>query len=426
MTVSLLGLAVYAQAPTTVTYLAHFSTESQEYEVYKRLFEEFMRRNPDITIQYLTALPGQDNQQRIRVMAAAGNAPDVIFTESWYLPALVEEGLLLSLEPYVRKSRLDLKDFFPVTVELARYRTGGNVSLYALPRHPSPMAVFVNMNALSEMGLPKPPVIDDANTWNWTQYLNYAKLLTIDRNGDNKIDQYGSNFPSAIPHTAFPIVRSFGGTLIDAIERRAVFNEGTVAGFQFIADLRNVHRVTPLPGESIPSNPFARGFFAMSVGIYPEMVGFAQLIGNSFNWDIVPIPAGPAGRINRSVAGLYAIMRGSKNPEAAWRLVEFLVSDYAQRQIAASGVVMPSRISTARDVLITNVPPLLRGRNARVFADGLLGTTEPEPQLVEFQEVTRIFTEELQSVWNGQEAARRALERIAARVNAVLASRAKR
>src|SRR5690606_12443476 len=106
---------------------------------YQKLAEEFNAQNPDINVEIMT--PAGSYLEVLRVMVAGGNSPDLTFLANWDIASMAEDGLLQPLELYVERDGYDLNAFFPLTVELSHYRlANGQRHLYALPRHPSPIA----------------------------------------------------------------------------------------------------------------------------------------------------------------------------------------------------------------------------------------------------------------------------------------------
>ncbi len=415
--VMLAVLGTQSWAATTITYLTHFGGTSNELAVYQKIADEFNAQHQDITVEIVT--PTGSYLEVLRVMIAGGISPDLTFLANWDIAALAEEGLLEPLEMYVERDGYDLGAFFPLTLELSHYLLpDGQRHLYALPRHPSPIAMYYNVSAYNEAGLALPPSGDPADGWTWDTYLANSKRLTVDVNADGTIDHFGTSQPRSIPHTLFPVIRSFGGGILDDVTRSTTFNDETREAIQWVADLSLVERVAPRV-DAIPAGAtFESGFYNMQVDIFPRMVTMSERI-DDFDWNIAPMPSGKAGRINRSVAGTHAVLSTSKNPEAAWEFLKFLASDRAQTIIFESGVVMPSRIDTARRAF-ENPPTYMADKNINVFIEGLLGGGQTEPVFPEWRQLTGIFSSELGQVWNGRTSVESALNIIARQVDALL------
>jgi multiple sugar transport system substrate-binding protein len=87
-----------------------------------------------------------------------------------------------------------------------------------------------------------------------------------------------------------------------------------------------------------------------------------------FEWDVAPLP------VYRNQVGVlhsdaYCMTRGAKNKEAAWKFLEFAISEEGQKIIAATGRTVPSHIgvSTSAAFLGPAQPP----RSAKVFLDAI-------------------------------------------------------
>ena len=61
-------------------------------------------------------------------------------------------------------------------------------------------------------------------------------------------------------------------------------------------------------------------------------------------FDTSPLPKG-ANPVQISGGQGFAVVKGSKNPDAAWKVIEWFMSDSSQRTMAENGVWFPARIS---------------------------------------------------------------------------------
>src|SRR5581483_10563859 len=91
-----------------------------------------------------------------------------------------------------------------------------------------------------------------------------------------------------------------------------------------------------------------QGFFGTGkVGMVidnPSQYG-AYIKFDKFEWDVAPFPIGPKGT-KRGVGGggtAWAMLAATKNPDAAWKFLQFMTSEKAQQQEVAAGATTPSR-----------------------------------------------------------------------------------
>ncbi len=408
--------------PVTLQYQFHLATSNSAFKVYQQIMNEFMAEHPDIKVELQGWATSSNHTENLRVRIAAGTAPDVTFLPNWDMIGFADNNLLTPLESYAERDKYDLNAYFPITIELCHYyKPGVGDHLYGLPSHPSPNAVYYNADAFAAAGLKTPPIHDPENTWTWDVLLYDAKRLTKDISGDGVIDQYGTSQPTSILYQLFPLIRSFGGGLVDDKVRRTVFNSDTITALQFVADLSLVHHVSPLPDVKKPSWPFANRFYAVDYDIYNNIITNQTRAGGAFDWNVALLPAGKVGRVNRSVAGMYVMLKTTKYPDAAWELIKYLTSDKAEYLLGVAGAFMPSRINTAVR-LFNNPPESLRGINLSAFVEGLMGVGQKEATIPEWSEVQGLFEKEFAPVWTGKTPPQSALERIAQQVDALLAT----
>src|SRR5690606_1103297 len=120
-------------------------------------------------------------------MMAAGQAPDVFYTNNAVRDRLAAEGRLLDLRPYAENdpvwSRLR-----PEVRDAAVSADGG---IYSLGNYTQTAGVYYNRAVFAEAGI-APPTVD----WTWADFKAAAKALTKDTNGDGKPERYGVFIPA--------------------------------------------------------------------------------------------------------------------------------------------------------------------------------------------------------------------------------------
>ena len=86
--------------------------------------------------------------------------------------------------------------------------------------------------------IPEPPKTTD-------EMIEMLKALTLDTDGDGKIDQYGLTWNYTEPYFFMPFLTGFGGWVMDDEGNPTLDNEATIKAMQFILDLRDKHKVIP-------------------------------------------------------------------------------------------------------------------------------------------------------------------------------------
>jgi multiple sugar transport system substrate-binding protein len=394
-------------------YLSH-QTGGIQVDQYRQLADRFAQRYPGAEVEIVPTPQGEGHQVKLQAMIAAGTAPETTFLADWDLIGFVERSLVDSVDERAARDKFDLRAFFPATLDLCRWTVAGAAKLWALPRHPSPQALFYSPERFAARGLTAP----DAS-WTWDTWLETAKKLS-------GAGQWGALSPYTIPHQAFPVVRSMGGDVLDKAGRKFTLHEAAAtAAIQWIADISLRHLAAPPAAEvrgTADGAQFANGQAAMSLGIYPFIGAVYSQGKGTVSFDVAPLPKGPKGRVNRNVAGTYPMVKGSANPDVGWAWLKFLSTKETQLFLAADGTVFPSLREAARAPELMTPPAPSPRVNRKVFVDAVEHDVQVgEPRHRAYNDVTRLVTTTLVPVWDGTRDARSALQAIAGQVDALLA-----
>ncbi len=293
---------------------------------------------------------------------AANSAPDVFLMDGAWVFQFVMDGVLTDLTPYVAASGLDLSQFYQNPIDIFR-REGG---LWGLPRDCNTVAMYYNRALFEEGGVALP-----TNDWTWDDFLAAAQALTRDLDGDGRTDQWGYLTFYNSQETRFGSwVWGAGGEFLSPDGRRATVNTPEVArGISFLTDLIHTHRVAPdLEGDAAQDiNLFLTGRLAMITEGSWRLRYFRQI--QEFEWDVAPMPRGPARQVT-SVNGLANVVwSGSRNPDLAWELVQFLTSRPCQEALARGGTSIPALREVAESEVFLD--PTLPPANIGIFLDAI-------------------------------------------------------
>lgn len=283
------------------------------------IISRFEAANPDIQVQ-LEPVGSGDYYGRIFNQIEAGSPPDLLQIGDDAVPRFVERGALVPLDSFIGSADypLDTDIYLPGVLEPGQW----NGSQYLLPKDFSPLAVYYNMKIFDQFGVPYPQ-----DGWTMEQFLETAKALTRDTDGDGETDVWGVQLPASWP-TGFEYwVATAGGKLVS--DDGASFigymdSPRTVEMLQLYADMYNVHKVAPPPADlgsfAGGNTEFAEGRAAMRMfGHWPQ----AELLANpQIDLGVVGLPAAPL-RANILIWGGFGISALSKNQEAAWRFLRF-------------------------------------------------------------------------------------------------------
>ncbi|HEX6970706.1 MAG TPA: sugar ABC transporter substrate-binding protein [Limnochordia bacterium] len=347
-------------APVELTWA--IPGNAQEQEVYRTVARQFEREHPGITV--ITDNTAA-NREKLAVMIAAGSPPDIPFVTIEHSAAFIEAGAFLPLDPLIRRDNFDLDDFFPQI--LAPYRWDGTRHgagpLYGLPKEVAIRATYYNRSMFQTAGLEPPPAYVQRNAWNWESWLEVAKKLTRDADGDGAPEQWGITRETWLGMWMMWVWAN-GGDIVDDPFRPRRFtldSPQAVEALQYYADLSAVHKVAPPNGGG--SEPFA----AQEAALYQNgrwMVPRFRSVPE-LDFDVVQAPTGKR-RAQLLTGSAFAIAAGTEHPEEAWSLLKFISGDAGQRAMVEMGLLLPPRKSLG-PLFLSNTPP----ESNQVFLDEL-------------------------------------------------------
>ena len=212
---------------------------------------------------------------------------------------------------------------------------------------------------MADAGLNHPPQT-------WDELLTYSKRLTVDRNGDGRIDQYGLGVTPELARLAY-MVKAFGGQVVNQSGYATFASNESLAGLQLVVDQyqkRTSVRASDVGAKS-GGEMFGRGKVAMVIEgswVIPFLhENFPQM---EFATAEVPRINDRSGTMMLTVA--YVMNRESKHKQAAWELISYLTSPQGMAKWASSGLVLPTRRSVAKELGYDRDPlriPLIAGVN---------------------------------------------------------------
>jgi multiple sugar transport system substrate-binding protein len=322
-----LSHAQQAQAPIQIKVAAGWSDIVQA-PAYVRMVESFNKIQSAI---HVTAIKGVGDTN-VLPEVSAGDPPDVFvnFNEADVAPWGIA-GYALDLDPYIQQAHYNTNQLIPGARALSVY----NGHYYAIPMLVDTEMLLINTKLFKEAGISKPPTTIEELT------ADALKLTKKDSAGH--ITQLGFApplFGGDFSVTWFPVyVAMFGGRLASADGKTITANcPQCVQALQWEVNLykaigpTEIDRFLSNAGQTEYShgNVFFQGKVAMVVDgeYYTNMV--PAYAPKGFQWENVPLPY-PAGHPELANSGVdygnpAMIMKGTKNPEAAFKVLEYMTS----------------------------------------------------------------------------------------------------
>lgn len=376
----------------------------------KALVEKFNASQNEIEL----VLEIVDNSQAYTTLAtqiSGGNAPDIVG------PVGIRgrdsfKGAWLDLAPLVKKHKFDLGQFDSSMVDFYRDPTEG---LVGLPFAIYPSYLYVNKELFAEAGIPLPPkkygapYVDENGKewpWNYDTLKMIAQKLTVDAKGN---DSLNAKFdPAKITQWGFGQqwgdARSwgtlFGPASFVTKDGKAQIPQNWLESWAWIYDgMWKTHFIpnAPYGGSDLLGGGdwFASGKLAMD-HCHLWYAGFAKL---GFDWDVFPMPEYNGKITAKMHADTFEITKESKNPDAAFKVLSYLVGEGSGDLLNIYGG-MPARKNLQSNFLADFFKKKFPERtiDTQIIVDSIAYADNPshEGWMPSFQETTTRYTD----FWN--------------------------
>lgn len=307
-------------------------------------------RATDKIFLQMEVVPFASGKDTILTEIAAGNGPDVIGPVGWNGSSALQ-GQFLDLTDRIAAIPEVTADFDPAL--LASYESAdGRIGL---PFAVYPSTIFYNTALFDEAGLEYPPaaygekyMLDGAEVdWDWqTTVKTVAQRLTVDSAGANateegfdstKIVQYGFSWNFESQPSYVGTFWANGSFLADDL-KTAQIPASWIDAWNWTYD--GVWGDQPfIPNGQVSGSPdFGNGnvFNSGKVGMIDQPVWYTCCMNDVKTWDAGAMPS-YKGKVNGRIdADTFRIWKGTKNPDAAFTVMVYLVTEGVQKLIIGS------------------------------------------------------------------------------------------
>ncbi|HSB02393.1 MAG TPA: sugar ABC transporter substrate-binding protein, partial [Anaerolineales bacterium] len=327
---------------------------------------------------------------KLKTLLSADTPPDVFAMDAPLYLDYQSRGVLLNLQPYLDKNPDLLKGVYPQTLDAYKTPDG----MYGLPRDFQTIVLFYNKDMFDAAGVAYPTA-----DWTYDDLRNAAKQLTKDSNGDGKTDQFG--FYSDLWDMELiwsEAIWAYGGDIINADHTKTLVGEPKAReAWQLFHDMMFVDNSWPnstTAGE-YGGDPFLAGVAAMTTIGHWAVPGYAEV---KFKWDVVPMPKGPAGQATSVNSAGFVIGKASKNPDAAFEFLKYVLSEPAQKRLAELGFACPVLQSVAEsDAFLKQSTQI----DQKVFLDSL-SFAHMKPVFKGYDEWSSAIGDGMAGIWTGE------------------------
>jgi multiple sugar transport system substrate-binding protein len=385
------------------------------FEAQNAFVDEFNASQDEIEL-VLEIVDADSASDTLATQIAAGNAPDLVG------PVGIKgrdtfKGAWLDLQPLIDTTGYDLSDYDPALVEFYQVQEEGQLGI---PFGIFPSMVVYNKDLFDEGGLPYPPAeygatyIDEdgvEHEWNIETLTEVSMKLTVDANGnDATSDEFDpENIVQFGWMNQFTDARGIGtmfgaGSLVDD-NGDAQVPDQWVEAWKWTYDgwwenwfIPN----GPYGGADFlqgAGGPFSSGNLAM-IQIHTWYLAPWALGEAGFDWDLAATPSYNGVTTSKMHADTFGILKGSKNPEAAFEVLTYMLSQEHSNELLTIYGAMPARLSLQDNYFDNYTETNFPGQeiNWQVAVDSMAYADNPnhESWMPSFQETTDRYNE----FWN--------------------------
>ncbi len=356
-------------------------------------------------------IPWETYVEKLNTMATANQLPDCAIMSEAGVIQWAQQGMLY-----------DLADMYGATdakpLDCLAFKYEGRTVAYSTAFES--LMMFYNKDMFDKAGVAYPSA-DKEKAWTWDEFVETAKLLTLDSNGKNAADpafdannivQYGCMIENLTWQLEVWCL-SNGSGFYSADGKSVTINDpAAMDAIQKIADLYLVHHVAPLSTgmtDDGVSRSLIAGTVAMTTnGAWNIGTCLAAARDAGLNYGVAPLPY-MQRKVTINTGGPNVVFAQSKNPEAAMEFVKW----YAREEnswdtLIATGIWMPTLSSYYTDETMTHkwldnpaYPPYDEAK--AVLVDYAMTYSEPTAwyyvnNTVDFN---NLLSSVLGDVWNG-------------------------
>jgi multiple sugar transport system substrate-binding protein len=330
------------------------------------------------------------------VTAAAAGTYDVIHMDVIWPPEFAEKKMIVDVTDRVPASwKTDMQGG---ALQAALYKD----HFYGAPSFPSTKLFYYNKDLMAKAG------VAEADIATWDGVMKAAKAMIAKGVSKHPIAWSWSQAEAVICDFA-QLLGAFGGTFTDTSGKLNFNGAPGQQTLQFMVDSLK-------DGTSAPGSPTF-----LEDDVIKAMQSGEVAFG--LNWEstfrdlndekaskvagkcgVSPTPAGSSGKrpgVNGAMA--FAVTTGSKNPDAAWKLIEFASSKEVQDPLAKSA--MPNWTSSFSNPDVVKINPEVFAACKIAYADSIL-----RPQVVNYNKVSSILQVEIQNALLGSKSVKAALD----------------
>lgn len=290
----------------------------------------FEAQNPGYELEFEQIAKGYADKLLVVLSAGGDQIPDVAMLAMDVVPRFAQAEAILPLEDYMTE---DYKNsLYPVVLDALTY----DGKVYAAPRDITTFVMFCNNKMFKDAGVEMP-----SEDWTWEDFLRICKELTKTENDQSS--QWGYYFPKHNDTVFTWLIQNNGSYFTPDRNESIISSPESQEALQFLHDLIYKHKVVPTETEAKQFGddafaPLIAGKVGMMIGGLSTAVSLEKA---NFDYTMVPLPQNKK-KATTAFVNSWVIPKGVKDPEASWKVLEFLASEKGQQIVLSTKMGLPA------------------------------------------------------------------------------------
>lgn len=305
---------------------------------FRALMDQFEEANPGITVDLVSG-PYAATKEQLFAGAASGTMPDVVGLDGAWVNDFAKQGVITDLTALMSETGYDDSEL------ASQIQVDGSTYMIPVVNFVYPM--FTNDAILAEAGVDAPPATR-------SEFAEAAEAITA--LGDDVSGwalPLSLEAPNGVQNDVMSWVWASGGSML-ADGQPDLTNEAVTSASEYIADLWEAGVIAP-GSFTMKEQDKVEEFTNERVGMMIDTLSHINLIRESnpdLEFSISPIPAEDGYDGERGIP--YAswgigVAENSENKEAAFKLVEFLMSADVNSELSTIANAFPGNTESVPD-----------------------------------------------------------------------------
>ncbi len=383
--------------PVTITYWHTYNTDSNENKALTEVvIPAFQKKYPYITVKSVVQ-PYDGLHDSLVTAAAGGTTPDLMRMDIIWTPEFAKLGALEPVDGY--PGFADIKNnSFPGPMATNAYKG----KYYGLALDTNTQVWVYNPEFLTKAGLSAPPKTMDEFKKYYTAFKGDKEKFAFAPGGTGT-------------WAMLPLFWTMGGKVTnDDYSKASGFlnSDASVAALQAILNMQKdgAFANTHLGGQPGTWD----GYKAGKYGAVQEGPWFFAIMANDLKGKMVgaPVPTGAAGSISVVGGENIVMFKSAKNKDAAWKFMQFMLSDEAQVAMAKTGQMPVTKTASANAVM----------KEAGYYDAYItqLNNALPRTPVPTWNKIDKVLSDAFEAVFREKEAPKAALDKAAKEIDALL------